>query len=73
MPKSLSPDQIKTSQDLIKNAQHIVVTSHKNPDGDAAGSAFSMSLFLRALGKMSPQSYQMDCQNFCNGCLDMTT
>ncbi len=51
MPKSLSPDQIKTSQDLIKNAQHIVVTSHKNPDGDAAGSAFSMSLFLRALGK----------------------
>lgn len=51
MPKKLSTEEISLAQALVIKANRIVVTSHKNPDGDAAGSAFSMSLFLASIGK----------------------
>lgn len=51
MPKKLTTEEVSKAKDLIHQANRIVVTSHKNPDGDAAGSAFSMSLFLRAMEK----------------------
>ncbi|MCK4744684.1 bifunctional oligoribonuclease/PAP phosphatase NrnA [Candidatus Parcubacteria bacterium] len=35
----------------IDNAKNIVITSHKNPDGDALGSIFAMSKYLEHCGK----------------------
>lgn len=51
MSRTLSPEQIDLSQRLILNAQKIVVTTHKSPDGDAIGSAMAMHHFLKSLGK----------------------
>jgi len=51
MSRILTPEQIDTSQRLILNANRIVVTTHKSPDGDAIGSAMAMHHFLRSLGK----------------------
>ncbi len=36
---------------LINNATNIVVTAHKNPDGDAVGSALALYHFLKDKGK----------------------
>ncbi len=36
---------------LINNATNIVVTAHKNPDGDAVGSALAMYHYLKDKGK----------------------
>ncbi len=35
----------------MKNSEHVLVTSHVNPDGDAIGSLLAMGLSLDALGK----------------------
>ena len=35
----------------MKNSEHVLVTSHINPDGDAIGSLLAMGLSLYALGK----------------------
>ena len=51
MSRILTPEQIDTAQRLILNANRIVVTTHKSPDGDAIGSALAMHHFLRSLGK----------------------
>lgn len=37
--------------ELVKNSQSILVVTHHNPDGDAAGSALAMKLGLEKLGK----------------------
>ena len=51
MSRILSPEQIDLSQRLILNANKIVITTHKSPDGDAIGSALAMHHFLKSLGK----------------------
>ena len=51
MSRILSPEQIDLAQRLILNAENIVVTTHKSPDGDAIGSALAMHHFLRSIGK----------------------
>jgi phosphoesterase RecJ-like protein len=51
MSRILTPDQIDLAQKLILNANRIVVTTHKSPDGDAIGSALAMHHFLKSLGK----------------------
>lgn len=35
----------------IKSSEHIVITSHKSPDGDSIGSSLGMLAFIEALGK----------------------
>ncbi len=35
----------------IREANHILVTGHRNPDGDSMGSVMAMGLILRTLGK----------------------
>ena len=43
-----------TPQDILtalRDADHLVVTSHANPDGDAIGSALGAARILRLLGK----------------------
>ncbi|MBO7270729.1 MAG: bifunctional oligoribonuclease/PAP phosphatase NrnA [Bacteroidales bacterium] len=42
---------IEKVNQLIDNAQHVVIVSHENPDGDAVGSSLAMMHFLRAYGK----------------------
>lgn len=36
---------------LIKQSEHIVIFSHRSPDGDAVGSSLGMAAYLRQLGK----------------------
>ena len=51
MSRTLTPEQIDHAQRLILNAENIVVTTHKSPDGDAIGSAMAMHHFLQSIGK----------------------
>lgn len=51
MSRILTPEQIDTAQRLILNANRILITTHKSPDGDAIGSAMAMHHFLKSLGK----------------------
>jgi phosphoesterase RecJ-like protein len=51
MSSILTPEQIAQAVRLIGNAGNIIVTSHKNPDGDAVGSALAMQHLLKNLGK----------------------
>jgi phosphoesterase RecJ-like protein len=39
--------------DVIRRGRRFVVASHQRPDGDAIGSAMSMALALRAMGKQA--------------------
>ncbi|HIC86993.1 MAG TPA: DHH family phosphoesterase, partial [Aquificae bacterium] len=34
---------------ILKNSKKILVTGHKNPDGDAIGSGLGLYIFLRKL------------------------
>lgn len=46
----LRPNLEKITQ-IIRDAQHILVTMHCRPDGDATGSAVAMMYILQAIGK----------------------
>jgi bifunctional oligoribonuclease and PAP phosphatase NrnA len=47
----LEEQDITRAQELIKSAQHIVITTHRSPDGDAIGSSLAMLHYLNQLGK----------------------
>lgn len=49
----LSHSQINTALQLIEGAHKIVITSHKSPDGDAAGSSLALFHLLKSIGKSS--------------------
>lgn len=51
MASKLTATQINHARELIDQSKNIVITSHKNPDGDAVGSALALYLFLKSLGK----------------------
>src|SRR5678816_949599 len=40
------PAQIKQIQSLLQTPQHIVITTHHRPDGDAIGSSLALYHFL---------------------------
>ncbi len=42
----LTADELNQLQQLITNAQHIVICGHKSPDGDALGSSLAWSEYL---------------------------
>ncbi len=44
-------DNILKSVETIKSAESIVLTAHKNPDGDAIGSLYGLYLTLKKIGK----------------------
>jgi phosphoesterase RecJ-like protein len=46
-----SPDKIKSAFRLIVNAEHILITTHVSPDGDAIGSTLGFQRFLQKMGK----------------------
>ena len=47
----LSNDQLALMDQLISNAQTVLVVCHKSPDGDAIGSSLGWAEFLRHRGK----------------------
>lgn len=47
----LSESDLKRLQSYLGNAQHIVVTCHVSPDGDALGSLLAFTHFLKRKGK----------------------
>lgn len=47
----LSTEQQSELRRLIDGAQNVIVTCHRNPDGDALGSSLAMAAFLRQMGK----------------------
>ena len=47
----LNNDQLVQLDQLISDAQNIIITCHKSPDGDAIGSSLGMAEYLRSLGK----------------------
>ena len=44
-------DQLARLSQLISDAETILITSHKSPDGDAIGSSLGLADYLRQLGK----------------------
>lgn len=53
---------------MSKKKHKIVVTTHKNPDGDALGSSLALSRFLKKLDITSILLYLMLSLHFTNGC-----
>ena len=47
----LTSDQVAQLSHLISDAQNIIVTCHKSPDGDAIGSSLGWADYLHSLGK----------------------
>ena len=47
----LSEDQVAQLSHLISDAETILITCHKSPDGDAIGSSLGWAEYLRSLGK----------------------
>lgn len=47
----MTEEKIKQAQELIANANKIVITTHRSPDGDAIGSSLAMYHYLVAKGK----------------------
>lgn len=47
----LNEDQLALLNQLILNAQNIIITCHKSPDGDAIGSSLGWAEYLRTIGK----------------------
>jgi phosphoesterase RecJ-like protein len=43
--------QIQSASEKIKNAQRIMLVTHKRPDGDAIGSLLGLGLVLESIGK----------------------
>lgn len=44
-------DLNKAVVEEIKNANHIVITAHRSPDGDSVGSSLGLLQFIRSIGK----------------------
>lgn len=52
--------------DFIKNAERIIITSHKSPDGDSIGSSLGLLRFIKALGKEATVCHPDPSPNFLN-------
>ena len=47
----LNADQLAQLNQLISNAQNILITCHKSPDGDAIGATLAWAEYLTSIGK----------------------
>ena len=47
----LTDNQLAQLSQLISDAQNILITCHKSPDGDAIGSSLGLAEYLRQIGK----------------------
>jgi phosphoesterase RecJ-like protein len=48
----------------IQNAERIVITSHRSPDGDSIGSSLGLLRFIKALGKTADVCHPDPCPDF---------
>lgn len=48
---SISPELIEESRTYISQAEHVVITAHISPDGDAVGSSLALYHILKDMGK----------------------
>lgn len=51
MDKIITNEQAELWHQLINDAQHIIITCHRGPDGDAIGSTTALAAWLRRKGK----------------------
>jgi len=51
---------------LAGEAQNVVITSHRSPDGDSIGSSLGLSRFLKSLGIEATICHPDPCPNFLN-------
>ena len=62
---------IDAFKSLLDNAENILITTHKSPDGDAIGSAAAFSRFVSAYGKnnhvLLPDAPAGNLMSFLNG------
>jgi phosphoesterase RecJ-like protein len=58
--------EAKSIIELIKNAERIVITSHKSPDGDSIGSSLGLLRFIQALGCKAVVCHPDPCPDFIN-------
>lgn len=49
---------------LAKEAKHVVITSHKSPDGDSIGSSLGLYRFLKTIGVNAQICHPDPCPNF---------
>lgn len=47
----LNLEDVRLAESIIGQAQHIVITIHLSPDGDAMGSAHALKFWLKKIGK----------------------
>ena len=63
----IEPTLLTQFKEALENSGNVVVTCHKSPDGDAAGSNLALKLILDKLGKKAT------CRKTWLSSLDMTT
>ena len=51
LSNNISPELLNKTKQYIQDAQHIVITAHISPDGDAVGSSLALYHLLKSLGK----------------------
>lgn len=56
--------EAKNIVQAIQNAERIVITSHRSPDGDSIGSSLGLLRFIKALGKTADVCHPDPCPNF---------
>lgn len=58
--------EAKEIVELIQQSNRIVITGHKNPDGDSVGSSLALYHFVKALGKNASICHPDPCPEFLN-------
>jgi bifunctional oligoribonuclease and PAP phosphatase NrnA len=61
-----TPDKLQKLEQMLASAKHITITVHRNPDGDAMGSALALFNFLKTLGHKSNVVVPNDYPEFLN-------
>lgn len=56
--------EAKNIVQAIKDAERIVITSHRSPDGDSIGSSLGLLRFIKALGKNADVCHPDPCPDF---------
>lgn len=64
----LSDSEVQTLNEIIENAQNIVICCHKSPDGDALGSSLGWANFLTVCGKSPTTLCPTPIPTSCSGC-----
>ncbi len=63
-------DEIKDILKAVDKAEHIVITSHRSPDGDSIGSSLGWYRFLKKIGKNPVICHPDSCPQFLTWMLD---